>query len=106
MVERDAFQPATLTIACEGARALFLSHAQDQLIERINGFFGYPAIDRIRIVQKPVSASGPTRRSAPRLAENESRRLEGMLSGIEDDRLKTALERLGKGVIAGRRRGR
>ncbi|WP_099865175.1 DUF721 domain-containing protein [Pararhizobium haloflavum] len=104
MDDDEGFVPGTLTIACEGARALFLAHAQDQLIQRVNGFFGYPAIARIRIVQKPVSDQQVRRRKAPRLAENQARRLDTMLTEIEDPKLKAALERLGAGVIAGRAR--
>ena len=54
--------PVCLTIACEGARALFLTHAQGELIQRINGFFGFHAVSQIRIVQKPVSIA--SKRSA------------------------------------------
>lgn len=93
------FVPGQLTIACDGARALFLAHAQGELIQRVNGFFGFAAIDRIRIVQKPVSANRPVRRGLPVLAANEQKKLTGLLGEIEDDRLRAALERLGRGVI-------
>ncbi|MGZ2457681.1 hypothetical protein ACVINH_002707 [Rhizobium anhuiense] len=59
--EAGGFRPGVLTIACEGARALFLTHAQGELIQRINSFFGFAAVHQIRIVQKPVSQ--PIRRS-------------------------------------------
>ena len=61
--EDGGYQPGVLTIACEGARALFLTHAQGELIQRINGFFGFPAVHQIRIVQKPVSSSSSDRAS-------------------------------------------
>lgn len=96
----ERFEPGSLTIACEGARALFLSHAQDQLIQRVNAFFGFPAIDRIRIVQKPVAAAGSVRKPLPKLAANQQNRLATMLQEVEDPKLKAALERLGTGVIA------
>lgn len=96
----DGFEPGALTVACESARALFLSHAQDQLIQRVNAFFGFPAIDRIRIVQKPVAAAGSARKPLPKLAANQQNRLSTMLGGVEDPKLKAALERLGTGVIA------
>ncbi|THV23098.1 DUF721 domain-containing protein [Peteryoungia ipomoeae] len=96
--EDGGHRPGVLTIACEGARALFLSHAQGELVARINGFFGYPAIGQIRIVQKPVSA--PQRRRPPRKLEGEkARRLAEMVEGIESDKLKRAIERLGTAVL-------
>ncbi|WP_026618562.1 hypothetical protein M728_000627 [Ensifer sp. WSM1721] len=98
------YQPGVLTIACEGARALFLTHAQGELIQRINGFFGFHAIGQVRIVQKPVSAS-PKRKGRPRaLAGEAARRLEAMVEGIESEALKMALTRLGTAVLSSRRR--
>ncbi|MGG7517283.1 DUF721 domain-containing protein [Allorhizobium undicola] len=94
------YRPGVLTIACEGARALFLNHAQGELIARINGFFGYPAIGQIRIVQKPVSNSNANRPRLRRLDAVEEKRLARMTEGIESDNLKRAIERLGRGVLA------
>ncbi|WLR93517.1 DUF721 domain-containing protein [Shinella zoogloeoides] len=101
--EGGGYQPGVLTIACEGARALFLSHQQGEIIQRINGFFGFPAINQVRIVQKPVSA-GPPRRAKPRpLTGEAARHLDDLVVGIEGEALKAALMRLGTAVI-GRRR--
>jgi hypothetical protein len=96
------FAPGQLTIACEGARALFMMHQQAELISRVNGFFGFQAIAQIRIVQKPVHAQAPKPAARP-LDSSEKRRLADMLADIEDPKLRQALERLGTGVI-GRRR--
>ncbi|WP_173510585.1 DUF721 domain-containing protein [Sinorhizobium psoraleae] len=95
-------QPGVLTIACEGARALFLTHAQGELIQRINGFFGFHAIGQVRIVQKPVAASPrPSRRSPPLVGE-PARKLEAMVEGVESEALKAALRRLGTAVFSSR----
>jgi hypothetical protein len=100
----DRVQPGVLTIACEGARALFLSHAQGELIQRINGFFGYPAIRQIRIVQKPVAAQTKIRRRPRALTPAEDKHLREITGEIEDDKLRAALERLGRAVIGDRKR--
>ncbi|WP_246739669.1 DciA family protein [Martelella sp. HB161492] len=100
----DTFRPGTLTIACEGARALFLSHGQDELIHRVNGFFGFAAIDRIRIVQKPVQPAGPSRRKLQPLSKAERMKLDEKLADIESDRLKAAILRLATGVKDDERR--
>lgn len=97
------YHPGVLIIACEGARALFLSHAEGELIQRINGFFGFPAIRQIKIVQKPVSAAHAVRRPARALNKQETRKLDDLVTGVENDKLKEALKRLGKAVIAGNR---
>lgn len=99
--EQTGFAPGVLTVACEGARAVFFMHALDEIRQRINAFFGFPAIGRIRVVQKPVEPIGPARRPPPAtLAPDERRHLDAMLGAIEDPRLKRALERLGREVIA------
>lgn len=101
--DRDDYQgghrPGVLTIACEGARALFLTHAQGELIARINGFFGFFAVNQIRIVQKPVSP--PVKRSArpAPLRGEAAKRLGDMMEGIENEALRKAVERLGTAVM-------
>ncbi|NSZ62172.1 DUF721 domain-containing protein [Agrobacterium tumefaciens] len=97
--DRGGYQPGVLTIACEGARALFLTHAQGELIARINGFFGFPAVRQIRIVQKPVSQAVPRRRKPPPLRGDAAKRLDDMMDGIESEALRKAVERLGTAVM-------
>lgn len=93
------YQPGTLTIACEGARALFLAHAQGELIERINGFFGFPAVRQIRIVQKPVAVAARHKRPPQPLRGDAARRLAEMMEGIESEALRKAVLRLGTAVL-------
>ncbi|MBC7282141.1 DciA family protein [Hoeflea sp.] len=95
------FSPGLLTVACEGARALFLMHQEAELIARVNSFFGFRAIAQIRIVQKAIHV--PTRKPAARpLDAGEKRRLAGMVETVEDPKLREALARLGAGVISRR----
>lgn len=103
-LDAGGHRPGVLTIACEGSRALFLSHAQGELIARINSFFGYPAIAQIRIVQKPVAPQPRGRRLRPLDAVKASQ-LEGMLDGIESDKLRDAIRKLGRGVLSQKKRG-
>tara|TARA_B100000378_G_scaffold151220_1_gene122039 strand:+ start:679 stop:1188 length:510 start_codon:yes stop_codon:yes gene_type:complete len=104
--EDGGFKPGTLTIACEGARVLFLTHAQDELIHRVNGFFGYVAIERVRVVQKPVQPLGGNHRPKPTLSPSEARDLEARLAGIESEALRKAIMRLGAGVMSEKRNKR
>lgn len=94
------YQPGVLTVACEGARALFLTHAQGEFIQRINGFFGFPAISQMRIVQKPVSPPPKPYRKPKPLTGARAQHLEDMVGGIENDALKAALTRLGTAVLS------
>ena len=99
--EDDPFQPGTLIVACEGGRAIWLQHESGELIERVNVFFGFPAIARLRIVQKPLVRIGAAKPAPlPELDAASRNRLEAMLSAVEDEGLRARLEKLGKGVIA------
>lgn len=103
MSDDDPFEPATLLIACEGATALHLQHETAEVIGRVNAFLGFPAIGRIRIVQKPVRRIEEAARPRPRaLTPPENARLSAAVSGIEDDALREALERLGRSVLGSR----
>jgi len=99
------FEPGTLVVACEGARALFLSHQLGEFIDRINGFFGFPAVQRIKIVQKPVTPLNRPKRRALPLPQDKAQHLSKMLGDIEDDRLKAALEKLGRAVMTQKKHG-
>ena len=102
--EDDPFEPATLIVACEGAAALHLQHETGEIISRINGFFGFSAIGRIRIVQKPVGGGAVTRRPVPRaLSKDEIGLVENRVSSVSDPGLPAALERLGRNVVAARK---
>ena len=101
--EAGGMEAGVLTIACEGARALFLSHQQGEIIQRINGFFGFPAVNQVRIVQKPVSLQNKHRPKPRPLTGAAAQHLDTLVEGIEGDALKAALTRLGTAVL-GRRR--
>ncbi len=51
-----------------GSLAMELQHLEPELIERINGYFGYDAIGRVRLIQGPLPQTAPaaTRPLPPR----------------------------------------
>lgn len=88
----DPFEPATLVVACEAAAALRLQHQTSELLSRVNAFFGFAAVSRIKIVQKAVSSGGSSRK--PRLRDldaSDVARIEDMVSRVEDPKLSKAL---------------
>jgi hypothetical protein len=96
-------KPGTLVVAVEGPRALLLQHETDQIVERVNGFLGYGAIGRIKIVQGAVTAPASAERSEEvPLDAHELAKLEDALAGIDGAELRAALARLGRGVLGGR----
>ncbi|MBX3596981.1 MAG: DUF721 domain-containing protein [Rhizobiaceae bacterium] len=102
--EDEPFEPAVLVIACEGLAALHIQHEADEIIARVNSFLGYVAIGRLRIVQKPVQQHKPERPKLRELDTDEQNRLKKIVSGIEDEGLRLALERLGASVKGSRKR--
>jgi len=97
--EDDPFKPATLVLACEPSSALFLQHEIGAILERTNMFLGFNAVDRIKILQKPVrsEAAGETRNR--NLTAEQEANLAAMLDAIDDPELKSALEKLGRGIM-------
>ncbi len=92
-----------LHLKVDGPRAIFVQHELPQIIERVNAFLGYAAIGQVRIVQKPVArrknAKAPV---VPPLAAAAEAELSSALAQVGDDRLRAALDRLGRGVMAER----
>ena len=98
--EADPFQPATLLVACEGASVLRLQHQTSEIVARVNAFFGYPAIDRMKIVQRAVTQQRPDRRPVLRsLKASELSDIAAMTDRIEDPKLKAALAAFGASVL-------
>lgn len=99
---RNAQDCATMILRVDGPRALEVQHAVPQLIERINTFFGYRAIGRIKIVQGPVRRRPKTTREQRRSPTREAGDIAADidLSGIEDQGLREAVQRLGALVTA------
>jgi len=94
-------QPATLVVHTDGPTALMLSHDSAQVIERINTFYGWAAIGRIKIQQKPVAVKpARPRRTLRALTRSEELHLDEQLETVENDRLRAALKKLGAQVIA------
>ncbi len=87
---------ALLVLRVDPARALDVEYKGRQILERINGYFGYRAIVELRTLQAPL-AKPPTPKAAlvvPPPCEAPE------LATIADERLRAALERLKSGLMA------
>ncbi len=90
---KDKNADGTLTIACSGAHALTLQHMQPVLIERIASYFGYRAVARIQIEQRPMTAPAPAKKTPQRAAKVVD---SSGIANVEDEELRTALSGLAK----------
>lgn len=95
----DEFRPGRLTIACDGPAAVFIQHSVDEIKTRLNTFFGFAAIDTIRVVQRPIEAPRRKKRPTRELAPAGREQLDRILAHVEDDELRARLEALGRGVL-------
>jgi len=96
-------ESATLHIRVDGPVAIEVQHLAPQIIERINQFFGYPAIGSIRIIQAPVSRGtypGAAPPAVPGTPDNTDDADEPAptIPGIADPGLAAALSRLGRRI--------
>ena len=99
-------QAGTLTIRVAGGAALELQHLAPLLVERINRFAGFKAVERLRFVQGPMPREAtPLPPPAPPLAPAEKQRLEAAVESVKSPELQAALLRLGEG-LGRRRRGK
>ena len=89
----------TLYIQVSGVLALELQHMQTQVIERINGYFGYQAISRVILQQAPVINEKPKKKIKKELTKEDTTALDLLLDGVTDNSLRKALRDLGQGIL-------
>lgn len=97
---------ATLTVLTDGARAPELQMMLPELKEKVNACYGYSAISRIRITQTgeagfaEQAATFTHKPAVPKtLSATQAAELSTSLAPVADDRLRAALENLGKNVL-------
>jgi hypothetical protein len=85
-----------LHIHVAGSAALELQHSEPQLLERINSYFGYPAVARLRLIRAPLAL--PRRAgaaAAPPLDAAARAEIEALVQPVAHDGLRAALAGLG-----------
>jgi hypothetical protein len=97
-------QDATLHLRLPAAAALEVQHAEPQILERINAYFGFHAVARLKLVQAPQTGM-PRRRPPPKpLDPAQAAGVGEAVAAIEDPELREALERFGHAVLGARPR--
>ncbi|WP_049767697.1 DUF721 domain-containing protein [Parvibaculum lavamentivorans] len=96
---------AVLTIRVDGPVAVEIRHLEPQIVERINSYYGYSAVARLKLVQGPLPVKArPRYRKIRPLAPEERAALDQGLEKIEEPALRKSLEKLGERVIGAQRR--
>ncbi len=97
----DPFEPATLVVACEGSHALFFQHDSSAIIERINTYFGFSAVNKLKLHQQPIAPlKGKEALQKRQVSPEKQTRLSELLNTVDDPDLRNALEKMGKGVFS------
>jgi hypothetical protein len=89
-----------LVLHVAGTAALEVQHSEWQILERINGFFGYPAVSRLRLIQAPPRRSSARPGPPPHHSIGAADELEvrEAVQVIRDPDLRTALADLGRAL--------
>ncbi len=98
----DRGQPGggTLIVRAQEGRGLELHYMAPNIIDRINGFYGYGAIANVKVIQGKLRKAAASRTPQSELGGSELADLEARLETIGDENLRAALQRLGTGALA------
>ena len=89
-----------LTLVVEGAHAPMMQHVAPAIVERVNRFFGYAAVERLSFRQGLVQIARARSRAAPPSLRPIPVELGDSLREVADPELRACLESLARGVAA------
>ena len=89
----------TLVISAPGAAAAMILAQSGPILERLNTHLGAGHVTRLKLVQSRMTAP-PQTKPMRGLSPTQEKDLREGLSNIENDALKQALNKLGRGVIS------
>lgn len=98
---RDDRHGGSLYIRVQGSMAVELQHFEPMVIDRINSYYGYRAVERLiyRHGSVPVR-SQKARHALPDLTDSQENYLKDHLEGVKTPELHQALYRLGREVLS------
>ena len=84
-----------------GSIAVELKHLEPLLIERINGHFGYKAVNRVHLIQGPLDKKTGkiSKKDRPVVSKQDSQKISKMLHHVDDNDLHKALTRLATAIM-------
>ena len=88
-----------LTLVVEGAHAPLMQHVAPTIVERVNNFFGYPAVERVAFRQGIVQAAKAKPRPAPPSLTPIPAELGDSLREVADPELRACLESLAHSLV-------
>ena len=86
-------------LSAGGAFAMLFEHQKSRVLERINTYFGYPAIARFKIQQGSFRLKSEPVVSLPDLTPTEASDLKARTARIHDSELREHLYRIGTEIL-------
>ena len=96
--ERSA-EGAILYLRCLPGHALALQHEAPMIARAINRYFGYLLVAGVRMSAEPLESKQEIT-PAPTVSAAPDPQLDSLVAGVEDEKLRHALRRLGQGIKA------
>ena len=100
--EKDNRMHGTLVVkSAGGAFAMLFEHQKERVMQRINAFFGYPAVSRIKIIQGALKIKSiPQKPVSKTIPKDELQALQEKVGIIEDEELRERTFEIGKALLA------
>ncbi|MBE1236756.1 DUF721 domain-containing protein [Phaeovibrio sulfidiphilus] len=97
---RDGSAGVLHLVAASGSVKLEINHTLPQIIERVNGFLGYQAVERIvtRVGRCPRPETPVLRRPPPPVPPREQTRIQTLVDPVPDPELREQLKALALAV--------
>jgi hypothetical protein len=97
--KRTERREGTLVLRVKPGQAPRIGHQELIILDRVNAYFGYKAVARLRLEQGPLPLrEDPPEPPPPPLSESETQAVARNVEGVEDADLRAALERLGQSL--------
>ena len=90
---------ATLVLGVDPGRALDVQYRAQQIMERINAYFGYRAVAQLRLQQLPAGSIARAR-PGPATPSRPAGPPPAHVAAVTDDGLRDALARMANGLSA------
>lgn len=98
---RDKPDPegAVLHLRCLEGHGLALAHEGPAIASAINRYFGYLIVGSVRLSLMPLVPARPAEKPARQLPNDKIASIKTATDAVEDESLRAALEKLGRGVM-------
>jgi hypothetical protein len=98
-----AVEPATLTLRVAPGFGLEIQHIAPVIIERVNAHLGWRCVGKIALRQEPFQPRRKAVRKQPPIDPRAQAAAEELAAGVDDEKMRAALVRLGAAAMSARR---